>query len=467
MSSIPSLMHKRLGFTIIFIVGFLVGHTQKSFSLEGAIAYAIEHRCEIEVAALEVKSAEAEINEFKSIGLPQVNAKIDYNYYFYSPINPIEDFITPAIFGVLVQEFPGQVTPPTTEPETFEFSFFNRHNLSANIDASMLLFDGSYLTGLEAAKVFKELSKKKVSVKEEEIRAAVTKAYMNILITQENEKTIDKNIENISKAYEEVQAFYASGFMERLDVDRMLLSLESVKAEKEKIKDLQDITYDFLKFQMNYTLSEEISVTEDLEDLVNKFNTEINDEYTEIDYGNKAQYSEIEVGRQLNELNLERLKKEYLPNIVARAGASEQLQRNNLFDSSQAGFLPTVYAGLAVNIPIYDGNLKKSQIQKAEIELQKTNLMKGEFERSVKLQVKTAYSNFKVAKKTLETRKRTLNITEGIYDKTLIKFKEGVGSSIEVTQAETQLFDAQALYVNALYDLLTSKTDLDIALGKL
>ena len=93
--------------------------------------------------------------------------------------------------------------------------------------------------------------------------------------------------------------------------------------------------------------------------------------------------------------------------------------------------------------------------------------MKGEFERSVKLQVKTAYSNFKVAKKTLETRKRTLNITEGIYDKTLIKFKEGVGSSIEVTQAETQLFDAQALYVNALYDLLTSKTDLDIALGKL
>ena len=173
MSSIPSLMHKRLGFTIIFIVGFLVGHTQKSFSLEGAIAYAIEHRCEIEVAALEVKSAEAEINEFKSIGLPQVNAKIDYNYYFYSPINPIEDFITPAIFGVLVQEFPGQVTPPTTEPETFEFSFFNRHNLSANIDASMLLFDGSYLTGLEAAKVFKELSKKKVSVKEEEIRACL------------------------------------------------------------------------------------------------------------------------------------------------------------------------------------------------------------------------------------------------------------------------------------------------------
>ena len=156
-----------------------------------------------------------------------------------------------------------------------------------------------------------------------------------------------------------------------------------------------------------------------------------------------------------------------MPSVLARAGVSEQLQRDNLFDSSESGFLPTVYAGLAINVPIYDGNLKKSQIQQAEIEFEKTNLLKGEFERSVKLQVKSAYSNFLIARKNLESRKRTLEIIEGIYDKTLVKFKEGVGSSIEVTQAETQLFDAQALHVNAIYDLLNSKTDLDIALGKL
>ena len=467
MRLIPYCMYRKYIIIILCLFCGYIGQTQKSFSLDEAISYAVENSCEMAVAALDIKAADAEIDEFKSIGLPQVNGRIDYNYYFYSPINPVEDFVTPAVFNVLVQEFPNEVMPPTTGPETFEFSFFTRNNLSANVDATMLLFDGSYLVGLQAANVFKELSIKKTAIKEEEIRAAVTKAYMNILISEENEKTIDKNIENITKSYDEVNAFYESGFMERLDVDRIRLSLELVKAEKEKIKDFKNITYDLLKFQMNYPLDEELTISENLDDLVNKFNTEVNDNYAEIDYNKKAQYAEILKGQELNELNIKRLKKGYLPSVLARAGVSEQLQRDNLFDSSESGFLPTVYAGLAINVPIYDGNLKKSQIQQAEIEFEKTNLLKGEFERSVKLQVKSAYSNFLIARKNLESRKRTLEIIEGIYDKTLVKFKEGVGSSIEVTQAETQLFDAQALHVNAIYDLLNSKTDLDIALGKL
>ena len=71
------------------------------------------------------------------------------------------------------------------------------------------------------------------------------------------------------------------------------------------------------------------------------------------------------------------------------------------------------------------------------------------------------------AKKTLKNRERALEIVQGIYDKTQIKFKEGVGSSLEVSQAESQLFSAQANHINALYDLLITKTDLDIALGNI
>ena len=181
MSLILSLMHKRLGLILFCLLGYFIGHTQKSFSLDEAIAYAIDNSCEVAVAALEVKSAQAEVDEFKSVGLPQVNGRLDYNYYFYSPINPIDDFVTPAVFSVLVQEFPGEVQAPTTDPETFEFSFFNRNNLSANVDATMLLFDGSYLTGLKAARVFEELSRKKISVKEEEITTTIF--LLNIYIS--------------------------------------------------------------------------------------------------------------------------------------------------------------------------------------------------------------------------------------------------------------------------------------------
>jgi len=442
-------------------------HAQQSFSLDEALDYALENCTQLKIRNIEVKQADAEIAEVKSVGLPQVNAGIDYNYYVYSPVNPVEDFITPAVYNVLLQEFPNEVTAPTGDPQIFEFSFFPRNNLTASIDGSMLLFDGSYLTGLKAARLFKELSMKKKGIIEEEIRTSVTKAYMNILIAQENQKTIKNNIANIESSLREAKAYYENGFMEQLDVDRINLSLESIRTENERITDYLKITHDLLKFQMNYPLNEDLSITENLEDLVLKFQAEVNHQYAEVNYSDRAQYAEIEMGLEMNKLNIERLEKGYYPSLRARAGISQSLQRNNLFDSNEAGWLPTVYGGLALNVPILDGKLKKSSIQKAELELKKNTLLKSEYERGIDLQVKNAYNNFMTSKNTLDNRKKSMGIVQSIYDKTQIKFKEGVGSSIEVTQAEMQLFDAQSKYINALYDLLNSKTDLDIALGKL
>lgn len=454
--------------TWLLIVSVNIGlQAQTTFTLEEAIDYALKNSRQAKMTDLEVAQADAEIAEVKSRGLPQVNAGVDYNYYFYTPVNPVEDFITPAIYGVLQQEFPGEVTEPTGDPQIFQFSFFPKNNLTARIDGSMLLFDGSYLTGLKAARLFKDLRMKRKSIVEEEIRSQVTKAYMNILITKENLNTLADNIENINSSLREAAAFYENGFMEQLDVDRINLSMESVKTEEERLKNYLEITHELLKFQMNYPLQEELTISENLEDLIAVMQTEVDENYAKVNYNDKAQYSEIKLGLEMNKLNIERLEKGFLPSLSARAGISESLQRNKLFDSSEAGWLPTVYAGLALNVPITDGKLKKSSIQKAELELEKNNLLKSEFERGVDLQVKTAYNNFKSSKKTLDNRKRSLEIVESIYQKTQIKFKEGVGSSLEVTQAEMQLFDAQAKYINALYDLLNSKTDLDIALGKL
>lgn len=441
--------------------------SQESFTLVEAIAYAKSHSNDMALSVLDISTADAQLKEYKSIGLPQVNAGLDYNHYFYAPVSPVEDFITPAIYGVLTSEFPGEVTPPTGDPQIFEFGIFTKHNLSAKVDASMLVFDGSYLTGLKAAKLFKELTAKKVEIKEEDIAAKVTKAYMNILITEENKKTLNKNTTNIKQALKEAKAFYESGFMEQLDVDRILLSLESLSTEQEKLDQVIRLSYDLLRYQMNYPPDQELRLSEDFETIVKRLRVEAVTDHPEIDYTKRAEYAQIELGQELNMLNLERYKKGYLPSLRARAGVSEALQRNELFNDAEAGWLPTVYAGLSLNIPLIDGKFKKSKIQQAEIEIEKTEIQKQEFERGVALQAQNSYTQYLSANSILDRRQRTIDLVQGIYDKTLIKFKEGVGSSIEVTQAESQLFDAQSKYINALYDLLTSKIDLDIALGQL
>jgi len=452
---------------IILLLINLSLNAQQTFSLQEAIDYGLKNHSEIKMAKLDIEDAEAQITEFKSIGMPKVTGSINYQYYIARPINPVEDFITPSVYAVLEQEQVAGVDPYQGPPEVFEFSFFQKNNLSANLDASWLLFDGSYLTGLRGAKMFRDLNQKAIDVKEEKLRADITKAYMNILIAEENKMILDKNIQNITKSLNEAQAFYENGFLEKLDVDRILLSLENVSTEKEKIDQLIAISYNLLKFQMYYPLDQDLKISEDLETLVNLFKVEDINTKENVDFNNRAEYAQIEMGSSMNQLNIERLKKGYLPNIMARANFNESLQRDNLFDGDAIGFIPQASVSLGINVPIYDGNQKKGQIQQAKIEQERLDIQKSEFERGVTLQVRTAQMQYVNAKKTLQNRERALEIVQSIYDKTQIKFKEGVGSSIEVSQAESQLFSAQANLINALYDLLITKTDLDIALGNI
>lgn len=452
--------------TILLSLSFSA-FTQSAFNLKEAVDYAIANSSNTEMAGLDVQTAESQVNEFKSIGLPQVNAGIDYTYYVYAPASPVEDFITPVVYDALITEFPGEVTFPPGPFQSFEFSPFTRNNLTARVDATLLLFDGSYLTGLKAAKLFKELSTKKLDVAKEEITAAVTKAYINVLISEENKKILEKNQGSIQSTLTEAEAYYESGFIEQLEVRRLNLSKERLESEISKIDQLIALNKELLKFQMAYPLSQELTLTQDLQEIVDKMSIENIDLNAAINYDNHAIYSEIEMGKELNNLNIERLNRSYLPSLVARANASESIQRNSLFDGNENGLIPTLSVGLSVNVPITDGKLKKSQIQQAEIEGQRIDIQKQEFERGIEMQVQTARLQYITAKESLSSSRKLLVLNEEIHATTKIKFKEGVGSSLEVTQAEKELFTAQSEYINSLYQLLITKTDLDIALGQL
>ena len=455
----------RLTLLLLLSINFLAA--QRPFSLDEAIEFAIEHSADMQMAELDIRDADAQITEFKAIGLPQISGSANYQYYMEIPVNPVQDFITPSVYQILVAENVPGVQPFQGEPEIFEFQIFQRNNLNLGVEGSWLLFDGSYLSGLKAAKLYRELTKKSLDVTEEEIRANVTKAYMNILIAEENKATLAKNLDNITKALNETRAYYNEGLVEQLDVSRIELSFENVKTEYEKLDQFIDISYNLLKFQMNFPAREDIVLTEDLQLLVDKLKVENADLEEEIDYANRAVYDQLNASLVLNEMNVQRLKNGYLPNLKARANYNQLMQRADLFNSDELGFIPQASVSLAVNIPIFDGNMKKGQVQQAKIEIDKIKLQKSEFERAMELQVRNARLQYINARKTLENREKSLELVEDIYNKTSIKFREGVGSSIELTQAESQLYEAQANHINALYDLLISKTDLEIALGNL
>jgi len=456
---------KQLHIVLLIILLPIFSLAQQAFSLEQAIEYAIEHSDDMKLNQFAIERADAQVKEYKAIGMPTVSLGVNYQYYILAPAQPIQDFITPAIYGVLEAE--GLTGPFQGTTGTQKVGFVQKNNLNANIEASALLFDGSYLVGLRAARLYKELESKSVAITTQEIRANVTRAYLNILITEINQGTIDKNIKNLNRSLTETREIYKSGFAEQLDVDRLELSMENLTTEAEKLIQLSELGKNLLKFQMNYPLDQKIELTEDIETLINQLKvTTINLE-EEIDIEQRAEIDQILTGQKLNDLNYERIEKGRLPSVRAFGSFGEALSRNDLFDGNEVGFIPSAFVGLGVSMPLYDGGQRSGQLQQIKLDQEKTEIELQQFKRAVKLQVYNSRIQYINAKSTLENRERALDIVQQIYNKTNIKFKEGVGSSIEVTQAESSLYQAQANYVNALYDLLNAKIELDIALGVL
>lgn len=440
-----------------------VSLSAQEFTLAGAVDYAVANSNSLEMGDLDIETAEYQIKEVRSIGLPKVNGGIDYSYYFYVPKQPVQDFIGPTVYTILEAE--NLATAPTGPPRTFELSFVQPQSLVGKVGVNQLIFDGSYLYGLKAASIYRELAQKQKNATEQTVRSEVTKAYLSVLIANENIKTLDDNLSTLNTSLKEVEALYKEGFAESLDVDRLKLTIDELTTQKQNVQELIGLSKNLLKFQMSYPLEDEIILTEGLDELIKRFQAEMLSD-VRVDPSQRAEYELLETNQALNELDMKRHKAGYYPSVAGFANFQESLQRSNLFDNDQAGWLPTGILGLAINIPIYDGGEKSAKIQKTRINMEKVEIQKEEFVRGMNLQVQNALAAYNNATRLVANRKKAEDMSQSIYDRTKIKFKEGVGSSVEVNQAESALFNAQNQYISALYDLLKAKVDLDIALGK-
>ena len=353
-------------------------------------------------------------------------------------------------------------------PGTFaELKFGLSNTLAAGLSMNTLIFDGSFFTGLKAQKLYAQLTRKSIDQTEFEIRKNVTEAYTNTLLAMENIKVLDKNIDNLSKSITETNAFYNNGFVEKLDVDRLELSYDNLVAQKKSLLRLVELSKNILKFQMNYPLEKEIELAQTLDDIVDKVLVEEVSIDSKTNYNLRPEYETILLGQQLNEINFKATRNSRYPSLVGFANYQTQLQRNNLFDNEEPGFTPISIVGLTMNVPIYNGGSVGIKEQKIKLDIAETEIQKQEFERGIDLQIMNAYQQYLNAKEAMFNAKRRQSLADEIYEVTTIKYKEGVGSSLETSQAERELYSAQQQYMQSLFDLVSSKIALDIATGKI
>jgi outer membrane protein len=432
--------------SILFFLCIFLGnlHAQEQMSLDDAIKYARQNSLTIKNAKINQTDADQLINERKAIGLPQVNGTVQYQYYFQLP-----KILLPEAFS-----------PPGTPRETVSFAL--RNNLNFGLSANSKLFDGSYLSAVKAAREYRNYVDLELVAKEKEVADAVREAYLPPLLLSETIKTLNKNITNLEKLEKETAAMYKEGFVEQLDVDRLTLSLANLNTQKESLIKEREAAVNFLKFAINYPVDQELVLTDDINSLLKEATEE--DLSGAVDYNSWPQYKVAEMGVQLNALNIEINKKGYLPSASAFASYTYGYQGDKFDD--EGFWLPTGIVGLQINVPIFDGFDKRSKIQRASLAMEIARNQKKNLERLISLEVTNARTNYNNSVDKVRSQQKNMDLAQRIYDTTQVKYREGVGSSLEITQAEQSLFETQQIYNMALYELLVAKAKLDKALGK-
>lgn len=416
------------------------------FSLQQAIDYALKHQANVLNAQIDEEIAKNKVRETTGIGLPQVSSSFAFQDFLKVPTSliPGEFFGEPAGTYVPVQ-------------------FGVKYQSSVGVDVSQLIFDGSYLVGLQAAKTYKDLSIRNSKRTKIETAVSVSKAYYSVLVSNEQLNLLDANLGRLKKSLFDTEAYYKNGFVEKVDVDRLRVLNNNLETERQNVIRLLDLNTKLLKFQMGMPVDADLKVTDAIERFTLDKEIALADTAS---YKNRIEFGLLQTQKRLNELDLKRYKSQFLPSLAAFGSFSRSYQ-NNSFDNLYNTYFPTSLVGMRVTLPLFTSGQRLYRIKMAKLNVQKSENDLNNLKNGINLEITQAKTSYLNGLQSLDNQQRNMELSQEVLRVSKIKYEQGVGSSLEVTTAETALKEAQNNYIKALYDLLISKVNLDKALGKI
>ncbi len=429
----------------------------KSFSLDEAIAFALENNRTAKNAVRDIEAAKKQKWETTATGLPQINAKVDYQNWLKQHVS----LLPASILSEQDREDLG-----LNINDQFPATFGTKQTVNANITLNQLIFDGSYLVGLQSAKVFLEISENAKEKTDLQIRKAVINAYGNVLLSEESVAILERNKVTLEKNLNETRKIYENGLTEEEDVEQLEITLSSIESNLRNVKRLRELSYKMLNITLGIDLNNETSLTDTLqaltlENIVPSILTVEEDVTSTVDYRIAANDT------RSKELLLKLEKSKALPSLsgFVTAGYNGNGNSFDFFQKEQQWFGSAAF-GVSLNIPIFSSLQRSASTQRAKINLDIAQDDLLETEQQLKLQVASAKSDYQLSIEEYETAKKNLRLSERIENKNQIKFFEGVASSFDLRQAQTQLYTAQQEYLQAMLDVVNKKAELETILNQ-
>ena len=435
-----------------------------SLSLKQAQEYAIKNNANSRNSVLDMEIAKKKVWETTAIGMPQVNAAGNYQHLF---VVPELSFPGTKLSHDNIQFDPatGIGTISNLQLNTGENIYLNTepgaalklgvaNNVTFNFTVSQLLFSGEYIVALQATKVFYQMTAQNKEKTEIDLKETIANSYALALVLEQSRNVLTQSQENTNKTLSDMQQMLKQGLVENTDVDQIELVSLTLKNALSSMNRQIDATYDLIKFQIGMPFADKIILTDNLDGIANTVNLE-SIIGTQFNINNNLDYQILTTSEAISALNLKREKSTYLPTLNA------VYQHTQLLNEPTFNVTPKDVFVVSMNVPIFSSGSRNVKVQQRTMELQKTKNTKENLANGLQLQYITTRNELTTAYETYLNNKKNIELTKRIYDKTLIKFNEGIASSREITDNLNQYLTVQTNLYNSIFSIISAKNKLD------
>lgn len=447
---------------LILLVKFLPAQNDTLyFSLMSAQEHAMAHNKQLMNAKEDIALSEAQYKETRAQGLPQVSGSMDYmtnfNYEVEFDFGMSGGNTMPDINTSVLDEGDMEILNMLNEmfAPTGPATIVMEDQANAKLQVSQLIFSGQYWVGIETAKIYKQLTKTQYQKTEKDIKEQVANTYYLILVSEASLEIINKNLANLRSMLNHTQNMYAAGLVEKSDVDQLRMNVSQLENSREATRRNVQLSYNMLRIQLGLEAGSKIALEEELADLLESLETNILGE--ELTVENNLTYQLVDVQEKMNEQQVALEKWSFAPTLVGFYSYTEKIMTTG-FDLS-----PKNAAGLTLSVPIFSGGQKKARVDQARIELEKTRRNKSLLEDQLNLQENQLQYDLRSALDNYHTQKENVEVAKSVYDNIFNKYKQGLVSSLDLTQANTNYLQAENNYISSALQVLQAK----LALKKL
>jgi len=418
--------------------------TLQAATLQNCIRYGLEHQPLIRESMIDEEITETTIKNKLADWYPQLNLTANLQHYLKMPVSIFPNF-----------------TDSTAPKRAIQTGV--RNYSTPQLALTQTVFNRDVLLASRTARDVRLQARQTTTSNKIDVTVAISKAFYDVLLTKQQIQVLDETITRLDRSLKDAFYQYQSGVADKTDYKRATISLNNAKADRKAAQEQLSARYAYLKQQMGYPAEQSLQLSYDTSHMENEIAF---DTLQKVKYESRIEFQQLQTQQRLLQANVKYNQWSYIPSVSA-FGYYNLVYQSDEFSRLYSRSFPNSYVGLQFVWPLFEGGKRMWNIRQANLQLKRNEWEMTDLKNNINTQYSQAMATYKSNLSDFYVQKENLDLASDVYNTLQLQYKAGVKTYLEVIIAETDLHTTQLNYYNSLYQVLSSKIDVEKALGTL